>query len=138
MPDKKMSLENILNEYSPDNNTPNNNSDRINTQKILNSTIKAAENAQPDNKRVTIQDERSDLFDSAHRQPVPADEYKPADLSKQRISVVGKEAANEIITTTTRKSDGQFSEPSAPVRMSPDEAPKIRRMSDSTRAKEVV
>ena len=138
MPDQKMSLENILDEYSPEGKKPRTSVGRVDAQKILNSTVEAPDEAPKDERRVKQSHERSSLFDNAHRQPVPADDYKPADLSRQRITVVGKNEINEITDTTVRKSDGQFAQPASPVRMAPDEAPKIRRMSDSTRAKEVV
>ena len=138
MPDQKMSLEDILKEYSPESGAPKTSVGRVDAQKILNSTVEAPELAPPEKSRVTLSHEKSSLFDNAHRQAEPADEYKPADLSRQKISVVGKEAAGEIRTTTVRKPDGQYAQPSAPPGMSADEAPKIRRMNHSTRAKEAI
>ena len=137
MPDKKMSLNEILNEYSSDNSDPKNAVGRVDAQKILNSTIKSPEFAPRKDNKVTISDEKSSLFDNAHRQATPANEYKPADLSKQRISVVDRNEV-DIVTTTVRKGEKGFTEPFVPVNSVQGEAPKIRRMSDSTRAKEVV
>jgi len=139
MPDQKISLEGILDEYSPEDQEPKTSVGRVDAQKILNSTVSSptAVKTAPPQRSAAVSHERSALFDNAHRQLEPADDVKPADLSKQKVSVVGKDTASEIRTTTVRKTEGVFSEPSAPPRMAPDEAPKIRRMSDSTRAKEL-
>lgn len=135
MPDNKMSLENILDEYSPESSEPKTSVGRVDAQKIINSTVEAPELGPRERQKITLSDEKSSLFDGALRQAEPANEYKPADLSRQKISVIGKEAAAEVRSTTVRKPEGQYAEPSANINL--DETPKIRRMSHSTRAKEV-
>ena len=135
MPDNKMSLENILDEYSPGSSEPKTSVGRVDAQKIINSTVEAPELGPRERQKITLTDEKSSLFDGALRQAEPANEYKPADLSRQRISVVGKDAAAEVRSTTVRKPEGQYAEPSAGIDL--DETLKIRRMSHSTRAKEV-
>ena len=137
MSDQKMSLKDILNEYSPETSDPKKPVGRVDAQKILNSTVEKPEFAPRRENRVMIEDERSSLFDSAKRQSAPADDYKPADLSKQRISVVDRNEV-DIVKTTVRKDESQFTEPFVPVDAQQGEAPKIRRMSGSTRAKEAV
>ncbi len=137
MPDQKLSLEDILNEYSPENKSPKTHVGRVDAQKILNSTIKAPEENASSVKQPASSHERSNLFDGALRQPTPADEFKPADLSKKRISVVDKDNIGSIRTVTHQKtiSSNTGNIPSAQI--APDAAPKIRRMSESTRAKEI-
>ena len=138
MPDQKLSLEDILNEYSPENEEPRTSVGRVDAQKILNSTVDKPIGSQvPKNKHAPVSHEKSTLFDSAHRQPNPADEYKPADLTRHRISVVGNDTVSEIRSSTNKKADNPEDALISPVSVAPDATPKIRRMSDSTRAKEI-
>lgn len=137
MPDQKLSLEEILNEYSPNNTQPKTSIGRADTQKIINSTIEESSAPQKEQPKAPVSNEKSELFENAHRQPNPADEYKPADLSKHRISVVGKDSISEIRSTVPRKPDTSNTGTIPAANIAPDEAPMIRRMSDSTRAKEL-
>ncbi|WP_455529444.1 hypothetical protein [Ruminococcus sp.] len=134
MSDQKPSLEDILDEYSPDSSDIKA-AGRVDTQKILNSTVEAPDIVQKAKSRPPISHEKSALFDNALRNPNPADEVKPADISRHKIAVVSSDAMSEIRTNPQRKAipSGTIT----PVQMTPDEAPKIRRMSESTRAKEM-
>lgn len=137
MPDQKLSLEDILNEYSPENKSPKTHVGRVDAQKILNSTIQAPEKNVSSVKQPASSHERSNLFDGALRQPTPADEFKPEDLSKKRISVVDKNNIGSIRTVTHQKSISSNTGNIPSAQIAPDAAPKIRRMSESTRAKEI-
>ena len=134
MSDQKPSLEDILDEYSP-NSSDIKAAGRVDTQKILNSTVESPDIVQKAKSRPPISHEKSALFDNALRNPNPADEVKPADISRHKIAVVSSDAMSEIRTNPQRKviPSGTIT----PVQMTPDEAPKLRRMSESTRAKEM-
>lgn len=137
MPDQKVSLEDILNEFSPDSNEPNKSVGRVDAQKIINSTVETPDMAQAPVSRPAVSHERSALFDNALRNDSPADEFKPADLSRHRISVVDKDNISEIRTVIPKKLDPELAGTLPAAQIAPDEAPKIRRMSESTRAKEI-
>lgn len=135
MSEQKPSLEAILDEYSPDTLEPKSKVGRVDAQKIINSTVDPPEFVGRPKSRPPISHEKSALFDNAHRNDSPADEVKPADLSRHKVAVVSSDAMSEVRTNPQRKviPSGTFT----PVQMTPDEAPKIRRMSESTRAKEI-
>ena len=135
MSEQKPSLEAILDEYSPDNEEPKTRVGRVDAQKIINSTVESPDIVEKAKSRPPVSHEKSALFDNALRSDTPADDVKPADLSRHKIAVVSSDAMSEIRTNPQRKviPSGTIT----PVQMTPDEAPKIRRMSDSTRAKEV-
>ena len=134
MSDQKPSLEDILDEYSPDSKDLRA-AGRVDTQKILNSTVESPDIIEKAKSRPPISHEKSALFDNALRNPNPADETKPADIARHKIAVVSSDAISEIQSNPQRKNipSGTIT----PVQMTPDEAPKIRRMSESTRAKEM-
>ena len=134
MSEQKPSLEAILDEYSPDNQEPKTKVGRVDAQKIINSTVDSPDIVQKAKSRPPVSHEKSALFDNALRNDSPADEVKPADLSRHKIAVLSSDAMSEIRTNPQRKvvPSGIVT----PVQMTPDEAPKIRRMSESTRAKE--
>ena len=134
MSDQKPSLEDILDEYSSG-STEIKAAGRIDTQKILNSTVEAPDITEKARALPPVSHERSALFDNALRNDNPADDIKPADISRHKIAVVSSDAMSEIRTNPRRNvlPSGTV----APVQMTPDEAPKIRRMSESTRAKEM-
>lgn len=134
MPDQKLSLEDILNEYSPDNNVNSSAVGRVDAQKIINSTVDAPDLSGGSQTGQPVSHEKSALFDNAHRSQQPADEVKPADLSRHRIAVVSSDNMSEI---RTNPRTGAPSGAVESVPMSPDEAPKIRRMEGSTRAREL-
>lgn len=137
MPDQKISLEDILNEYSPQNEKPKTSIGRVDAQRILNSTAVSPPPSKVIPKASPVSHKKSDLFDGALRQPTPADEFKPADLSKKRISVVDNKNVGPIRTVTSHKKESANTGTVPVTQIPPDAAPKIRRMSSSTRAKEV-
>lgn len=135
MPEQKPMLEDILDEYSPDDKEPKTRVGRVDAQKIINSTIETPEIAPKVNTRPPVSHERSALFDNALRNDEPADEVKPADLSVHKVAVVSSDAMSEIRANPKRNFTPSGTV--ATAQMAPDEAPKIRRMSESTRAKEL-
>ena len=136
MPDQKVSLEDILDQYSPENESPKTSVGRVDAQKIINSTVEAPDMTQKTEPRPAVSHERSALFDGALRKAA-ADEYKPADLSRHRISVVDKDNIGEIKTVLPKKQDPELAGLTPATQMDPEAAPKIRRMKDSTRAREL-
>lgn len=138
MPDQKISLEDILNEYSPENQKPRTKVGRVDAQKILNSTIESPQTSTKTlPKAPPVSHEKTDIFDGALRKANPADEFKPADLSKKRVSVVDNKNIGAIRTTVSHKKDSANTGTVPVTRIPPDAAPKIRRMSESTRAREL-
>lgn len=129
MADTKLSLEDILDEYQAD---PNDNSTahvgREDAQKIINSTI-------PDPVKVTaeipkvVSHEKNELFDSDDEEKgIPANEIRPAELSRKTAAVVGYDGISDV--KSTHPADTLLEENFT------DGAPKIRPMSESTRARE--
>lgn len=136
MPDQKMSLEDILDQYSPDDSQPKTSVNRVDAQKILNSTIESPDMLNRAPAPPPISHEKSTLFDNALRTNEPAADYKPADLSRHhRVAVVNTETMGEIRSTPSKKPTPTGTVEG--VRMAPDAAPQIRRMEDSTRAREL-
>ncbi|MBR3759870.1 MAG: hypothetical protein IKK47_02625 [Ruminococcus sp.] len=135
MPDQKLSLEDILNEYSPKSQEGVR---RIDAQKILNSTVNSNTSAPKQRAdRPAVSHKKSELFENALRQSVPADDFKPADLSKERVSVVENKNVGTIRTISPHKKEASGTG-TVPVTSIPQNAaPKIRRMNNSTRAKEL-
>ncbi len=131
MPDQNLSLEDILNEYSPDTTNERLPVGRVTAQKILNSTVPDPEKPEAAPARPPMSHSKNELFDSSLRRPDPADEFKPADLSRNKVSFVSSEAITEI------KNTGPIPVTDNTVPTVPQGAPKIRRMSDSTRAREM-
>lgn len=111
MPDKKPSIEDILDEYSPD--SSNVRVGRVDAQKILNSTVNL-----PD---------LSKMAASAQKNKGVVSENK-------KVTVIDADAVSEIKTAPQGKliKPLEHDQP----RSAPNDAPQIRRMSDSTRAKE--
>lgn len=131
MSDQKLSLEDILDQYTPDkegSQTPH--VGRIDAQKIINQTIGDTQEEPLTPQVKPPSHEKNELFDGAKRSQEPADEVKPADLSKKTVALVSSDGLSEIRSATVKK---PAVEAPAPVQ---GEAPKIRRMTDSTRARE--
>lgn len=138
MPDQKLSLEDILNEYSPQNENSHTSVRRIDAQKILNSTVNSnSDPVKTKPKSPPASHKKTDLFENALRQSEPADEFKPADLSKNRVSVVGNRNVGNIRSISSHKSDSSNTGTVPVANIPQNAAPKIRRMNDSTRAKEL-
>lgn len=145
MPDQKLSLEDILNEYSPEQKNNKTVSDsRLETEKLLNSADKLSRNTSAEftgdknDKLKTLRKHSRAGADGSLRRPNPAADVKPADLSRSKVSFVNSEAMNEI-RSASRNQTGRTAYDSAVVKnaVSSDHTPKIRRMTDSTRAKEI-
>lgn len=131
MPDQKFTLEDILTEYSPDSDDNSPHVDRVKAQKVINSTMSDPTKLSPPTPTSPrpASHERKELFDNAERNPEPANEFPPTDLSRKKVAVVNSEGISNI-----------QSEPQPPA-ASPESAsvgdiPMIRPMTDSTRAKE--
>ena len=132
MSEQKFSLEDILNEYSPENDSPKTNVGRIDAQKIINSTVDDPSRIKREPKKAYVKENSVPSFEGALRSSTPVNDFKPADLSKNKVSIVNASSVNEVRTTAGNTSPIVL--PEAPA---PGEAPKIRRMSESTRAKEI-
>lgn len=128
MADTKLSLEDILDEYKTD---PNDSSTahvgRVDAQKIINSTL-------PDPVKTAakipkaVSHEKNELFDSDEIKGIPANEIRPAELSRKTAAVADEDGIKEIRSAH-------------PIDMRPEEnitdgSPKIRPMAESTRARE--
>lgn len=131
MTDQKYSLDDILTEYKSDpDDGRNHHVRRTDAQKIINSTIPdpiSTKAAVPQPRAVSH--ERNELFDERDDTLVIADEPDPTKLSRKKVAVVSADGISEMRETAARESSPE------PVFI-PDGAPKIRRMADSTRARE--
>ena len=133
MADNKISLENILDEYSPDTEqTDAPHVERVDAQKVINSTLPDPVKETPAPKPTKVSHERRELFDEpAERQP-SADEYKPETISRKRTGFAGSDGLEDVKTEAPVNSyAADDSDPTA------NGTPLIRRMADSTRAREV-
>ena len=127
MADTKLSLEDILDEYKTD---PNDSSTahvgRVDAQKIINSTL-------PDPVKIAaeipkaVSHEKNELFDSDEIKGIPANEIRPAELSRKTAAVAGEDGIKEV-----RSAHPADMCPEAKIT---DGSPKIRPMSESTRAR---
>ena len=131
MPDQKISLEKILDEYSPDtDNADTPHVGRVDAQKVINSTMPDPTKEPPAPKPQPVSHERRELFDEPAGRKPSADEYKPETISRKKTGFAG--------------SEGLEVKPEAPVNSyaAEDDAPQtsgtplIRRMANSTRARE--
>lgn len=128
MSDNKLSLEDILNEYSPDpNDTSSTHVGRVDAQKIINSTLPNPVRDKP-RTRTAVSHERNELFDD-NKEHTPANEVKPAELSRKQVAFAGSDGLSDVKSAHEAENTDEYSDLS-------NSAPKIRRMSDSTRARE--
>ncbi len=128
MPDTKLSLEDILDEYkaNPD-DTSTSKVGRDDTRKILNSTIPDPVKEAAEVPRA-VSHKKNELFDSAEPKVNPANEIRPTELSTKKAAVAGDEGITEVKSThpiDNTEIDGLF-----------DGSSKIRPMYGSTRARE--
>ncbi len=125
MPDNKFSLEDILNEYSNDSSQP---VGRVDAQKIINSTLPKTVKKEPSPSRTTVSHEKNELFYDDDKKPdfTP----KPAEFSKKQVVAATANGLSEIKSKHTKNIDIPEDNPIG------SDLPKIRRMSDSTRARE--
>lgn len=131
MADSKLSLEDILKEYSRDENggTPVH-INRAEAQKILNSTLTGNSEKRPEAPKQVISHEKNELFDGNNNTTIPANEIAPQEVSNKVAAVVDSVGINSVKSNAPENI-------SAPEEISvADESTKIRRMADSTRAKE--
>ena len=128
MSDNKLSLEDILNEYSPDpNDTSSTHVGRVDAQKIINSTLPNPVRDKP-RTRTAVSHERNELFDD-NKEHTPANEVKPAELSRKQVAFASSDGLSDVKSAHDTENTDEYSDLS-------NSAPKIRRMSDSTRARE--
>lgn len=130
MPEQKFSVEDILKEYSAGNDDSSAHIDRLDAQKVINTTLPDPVKQPPAPKPTAVSHERRELFDEPAEKPAPADEFKPADLSRKTTGFAGNEGLSEVKTETPAIT--YSADEIAPM----GETPRIRRMSDSTRARE--
>lgn len=135
MPDNSLSLNDILKEYSQedDGNTPH--IKRADAQKVINTTLPDPTGFEkpksPPAPPKPISHERNELFDSYNDPEPPPEPVSPEKVSRKEVAVVNAQGLSEIKTAPTQQ----------PLYSPPEhvqgDTPKIRRMSDSTRAKEI-
>jgi Cu+-exporting ATPase len=145
MSDQKLSLEDILDEYSPASrkSEPAVNS-RVETEELVTSAEKiggirrtAPEYSDGGESRKTIKNEYTQPENHA-KISTPPEEFTQADLSRSRVSFINAGVVNEIRSSSSVSGDHVYD--GAEVRNHVVEeynSPRIRRMSDSTRAREV-
>lgn len=124
MSDNKLSLENILKEYSSENDTPIH-VGRRDAQKIINSTI--PNNSPPKKEEVprpAVSHEKNELFDGEKESPNI--KPNPEELSRKKIVTANSNGLSEVKPRHSKKATMEKQINST----------KIRRMSDSTRARE--
>lgn len=128
MADTKISLEDILDEYKAD---PNDDSTahvgRADAQKIINSTIPTPEKEAPEMPKV-VSHEKNELFDSDEIKGIPANEILPNEISRKTEAVADENGISDVHSAH-------------PIDTRPEEniadgVPKIRPMTESTRARE--
>lgn len=124
MPDKKFSLEDILKEYSDDFSEP---VGRVDAQKIINSTRPAPVKKEPP-PRTAVSHEKNELFYDEDRPPEPQPE--PVELSRKKVVAATPDGLSEVKPKKIKSIHIQEDTPPE------NDLPKIRRMSDSTRARE--
>lgn len=130
MPDQKLSLEDILDEYSPDTEDNNPHVGRIDAQKIINTTLPdPVLQPPPQPQRRPVSHERNELFDAPAAEKEAVKEIKEPDPARNKVGVVSPEGISEVKPPEEP--------PKAPIDSAMQTgAAKIRRMADSTRAKE--
>jgi len=131
MPDQKLSLEEILDEYShstEDSGAPH--VDRVDAQKVINSTLPDPTKEPPPPKPQPVSHERRELFDEPAERKPSADEYKPETISRKRTGFAGNDGLEVKAETPVNSYAAEDDTPQA------GGAPMIRRMANSTRARE--
>lgn len=144
MTQQKFSLEDILEEYS---NAPKNDakagSGRLETEKLLTSADKLSSTPSvrdvPDGSEhlKNLRKHSHSASDKMMRRPNPADDVKPSDLSRNKVSFVNSEAMSELRAGAQAGKPAGYDSASVKNQVSTVHTPKIRRMTDSTRAKEI-
>lgn len=148
MADHKLSLEDILDEYSPERKNNDNSKDydsRLETEKLLTAAEKLNAAQIVEDKPVNSISHQTTmrkhsavkLADTSLRRPQPANDVKPSDLSRSKVSFVNSEAMNRIRNASNAEKAAGYDSALVKNQIESDHMPKIRRMSDSTRAKEI-
>ena len=122
MTKQKVSLEEILNEYSNSDSRKNTRSDNEVRDIIMNHSRK------------------NRINDGTNRRPNPANDYKPSDIGKPDISFINAINIDRLRTPENKPPSNNGSSSVNQNKWdsdSDDYTPKIRRMSDSTRAREI-
>jgi len=141
MSNQKPSLEDILDEFnSADSSVSSDKNGTFETTKILNSADKI--NSTPKNKdksrRIVRNHSKSMLSDDMPlRNSTPANDFKPSDLSRSKVSFVNSSAMSNLRAAKASDRSAGYDNAFVTTTVDSDYAPKIRRMSDSTRAKEI-
>lgn len=125
MPDKKLSLEDILNEYSSDSSQP---VGRVDAQKIIISTLPSPVKKESPPPRTAVSHEKNELFYDDDKEPDPPPD--PAELSRKKVVTATSNGLSEVKPKPTKVAH------SPEDNFMDSDLPKIRRMSDSTRARE--
>lgn len=127
MPDNKLSLENILKEYSSDDeNDTSVHVGRRDAQKIINSTLPdSSKLKKKEIPRPAVSHEKNGLFDVDEKKS-PEIQPNPEELSRKKIVTASADGLSEVKPRHSKKVTVEKSSSST----------KIRRMSDSTRARE--
>ncbi|MCM1132941.1 MAG: hypothetical protein NC340_05675 [Ruminococcus flavefaciens] len=128
MPDNKLSLEDILEEYSSDSeNGTVPHIGRRDAQKIIISTLPSSKPPKKDDTpRPAVSHEKNDLFDTDDEEN-PEIQPNPRDLSLKKVVSAGSDGLSEV----------QLRQPERVIEERAGAgSTKIRRMSDSTRARE--
>ncbi len=121
MAKQKVSLEEILNEYSNENNKKTSGSDNEVRDILMN------------------HNRNNHINDGTRRRPNPANDYKPSDIGKPDISFINSIGIDRLRSPQNKSNISVYDGASVTQisQDSDDYIPKIRRMSDSTRAREI-
>ena len=141
MSNQKPSLEDILDEYdSADSASGSRKKGDFETAKLLNSADKInspPEIKQDKTKRVIHNHSKLRLGDGTLRRPNPANDYKPSDIARKQVSFVNSSAMNNLRAAKPSDKTPGYDSAFVTNTVDSDYSPKIRRMADSTRAKEI-
>ena len=125
MPNNKLSLEDILNEYSSNSSQP---VGRVDAQKIIISTLPSPVKKESPPTRPAVSHEKNELFYDDDKEPDPPP--APAELSRKKVVTTTPNGLSEVKQNHTKTAH------SPEDNSIESDLPKIRRMSDSTRARE--
>lgn len=120
MAKQKVSLEEILNEYSDSTERKRKGSDDNEVRDIL-----------------MNHNRKNRINDGTNRRPNPANDYKPSDIGKPDVSFMNTINTDRLRVSENKKNPPQNKYPESWDSDSDNYMPKIRRMSDSTRAREI-
>ncbi|MDE5854981.1 MAG: hypothetical protein K2H19_07980, partial [Ruminococcus sp.] len=125
MPNNKLSLEDILNEYSSNSSKP---VGRVDAQKIIISTLPSPVKKESPPIRPAVSHEKNELFYDDDKEPDPPP--APTEISRKKVVTTTPNGLSEVKPNHTKTAH------SPEDNSIESDLPKIRRMSDSTRARE--